>query len=574
MKRDSGGHRHRENQNERSAWRMHDMWKIVRSMALPAHRLTVFLLALLCLCAAPAARAQPAASAPVAAAAAAPPPAQLEFMNRPIATLRATLGAVDPASRVANAQAVLDALPEHALDQPVTTLTGQMGEHSGVMFYARTHPLFAYAHEDALPASGSFDDHVASVERNLNEALAARRAQMHWPNLVRGAALAAIAFAVLLALIWLVARLRSRVHARLLRVLEQHVLKRTSRTFDWTGSAVQLSAQIVQLLAAFLMFSLAYLWMIFALDQFPFTSPFGQRMSGFLLQLLTKIGLGALSAIPGLVTVAVIFLLTRGVQTLLRNVFDSIQRQPKSFPGLHPETVGATRRLLGAVVWAIAITFSYPYIPGSQSDVFKGLSVLFGFMLTLGSTSVVNQMMSGMVLVYSRALRKGDMVRIGSMEGQVMSVDALSVKLVNPSHEEVTLPNSLVVGSPIQNFSRLADERGARIGVAVTIGYDASWRQVHAMLEAAALKTPHVQSNPAPFVMQRSLSDFYVEYQLIAAIDDPARRPYILSDLNANIQDEFNAAGVQIMSPHFQTQPAEPVFVPKENWFTPPASKS
>ncbi|SAL01062.1 mechanosensitive ion channel protein [Caballeronia arationis] len=549
------------------------MSTIVRSISMPARGLAALLMALACLLVAPGAGAQPAASAPVAASGTVAPAAELEFMNRPIATLRATLGAVDPASRVENARVVLSELPEDALGAPVTTLAGQMGANSGVMFYARTHPLFAYAREDTLPASGSFEAQVATVESNLNTVLEARRQQMHWPNLVRGALLSVIAFAVLLALMWIVARLRSRVHGRLSRVLEKHILQRTSSKFDWTGSAVQLTSQIVQLLAVFLMFSLAYVWLIFALDQFPLTAPLGRRMSGFLLRLLTKIGLGALSAIPGLVTIVVIFLLTRGVQTLLRNVFDSIQRQPQSFPGLHPETVGATRRLLGAVVWAIAITFAYPYIPGSQSDVFKGLSVLFGFMLTLGSTSVVNQMMSGMVLVYSRALRKGDMVRIGAMEGQVMSVDALSVKLVNPSHEEVTLPNSLVVNSPIQNFSRLADERGARIGVSVTIGYDASWRHVHAMLEAAALKTPHIRPDPAPFVMQRSLSDFYVEYQLIAALDDPARRPYILSDLNANIQDEFNAAGVQIMSPHFQTQPDEPVFVPKENWFTPPATK-
>lgn len=212
--------------------------------------------------------------------------------------------------------------------------------------------------------------------------------------------LSAIAFAVLLAPMWLVARLRSSGNSRLSRVLDQHIPRRTSSKFDWTGSAVQLIAQIAQLLAVLPMFSLAYLRLIFVLDEFPPTAPLGRRMSDFLLRLLLKIGLGALSAVPGLVTIrrqlpAHPRRAERAAQCLrLDPAPAEVVPRPASGDGGR-DAATARRGRLGD-----RDHVRCPYMPGSQSDVFKCLSMLFDFMLTLGSTSAVNQMMSGMVLVY------------------------------------------------------------------------------------------------------------------------------------------------------------------------------
>jgi small-conductance mechanosensitive channel len=223
---------------------------------------------------------------------------------------------------------------------------------------------------------------------------------------------------------------------------------------------------------------------------------------------------------------------------------------------LEAETARATRRLAIVLIWIFALTVAYPYIPGSQSDAFKGISVFVGLMISLGSAGFVNQLMSGLVIVYSRALKPGDFVQVGDSEGTITEVGMLSTKMVTPIRHEVTIPNAVLVGSKVTNFSRLADkDTGSVVPTEVTIGYDTSWRQVHAMLQIAAERTPSVRREPKPVVIQRALSDFYVAYQLLVSIDKPETRRAVLSELHASIQDVFNEYGVQIMSPNFENQP-------------------
>jgi small-conductance mechanosensitive channel len=197
--------------------------------------------------------------------------------------------------------------------------------------------------------------------------------------------------------------------------------------------------------------------------------------------------------------------------------------------------------------------------------------VLFGVMITLGSSGIVTQAMSGLVIVYSRAIRKGDFVDINGVQGVVTEIAALATKVVTVRNEEITIPNSVVVANPIHNYSKLGGTHGTLLTTKVTIGYDAPWRQVHELLIGAARKTARVRSTPEPYVYQRALSDFYVEYELFCSIDEARLRIPIVSDLHAAIQDAFNEVGVQIMSPHFFGQPDDPVVVPRSKWYTAPA---
>jgi small-conductance mechanosensitive channel len=178
--------------------------------------------------------------------------------------------------------------------------------------------------------------------------------------------------------------------------------------------------------------------------------------------------------------------------------------------------------------------------------------------------------MSGLVLIYSRALRKGDYVEVNGVRGIVTEVAALAIKVATVRNEEITIPNSVLVSSPIHNYSRMQD---ALITTTVTIGYDTPWRQVHAMLVDAARRTAGVRQDFEPYVYQRALSDFYVEYELFAGIETGARRAAVMSELHATIQDSFNEHGVQIMSPHFEAQPERAVVVPKAEWFKSPAGQ-
>jgi small-conductance mechanosensitive channel len=307
------------------------------------------------------------------------------------------------------------------------------------------------------------------------------------------------------------------------------------------------------------------------LANFPLTQPLAERLSSFLLDMLEHFGEGMVVAVPGLLTIGVILFITKAANDVAGNVFANVYQGRSLIPGVHRDTAHATRRLLGVLIWGVGIAIAYPYLPVADSDAFKGLSVMFGFMLTLGSAGIVTQLMSGLVLIYSRALKVGDFVSIGEVTGVVKEMSVLSTKIINMRNEEVTIPNAVLVNNPIKNFTGAAGERGALVSTTVTIGYDTPWRQVHAMLIHAAEQTSGLRTEPKPFVIQKALQDFYVEYELYAYVDRPLERIQILSELHSRIQDEFNTYGVQIMSPNFVLQPKNNVVVNKENWFAEPA---
>jgi small-conductance mechanosensitive channel len=185
----------------------------------------------------------------------------------------------------------------------------------------------------------------------------------------------------------------------------------------------------------------------------------------------------------------------------------------------------------------------------------------------------VNQAVSGLMLMYTRSLRPGEFVKIGETEGTVRSVGFVTTRIETLRHEEISIPNAIIVSSVTRNYSRLARDGGVWVGTSVTIGYDTPWRQVHAMLRLAAERTDAITRDPAPRVLQTGLQDFYVEYTLLVNLTDPARRMTVLDQLHANIQDAFNEFGVQIMSPHYEADPVEPKVVPREKWSEPPAER-
>ncbi len=251
-----------------------------------------------------------------------------------------------------------------------------------------------------------------------------------------------------------------------------------------------------------------YTWLTYVLHEFPATQPLSRRLGDLLWEGAGKIGLDMADAIPGLIAVALIGLFAEGLSRGAQGAFRAIQAGRLNLPGLHPETAGATRRMVVFAIWALAVVAAYPYIPGSGSGVFQGVSVLIGAMVTLGSSGIANQLMSGLTLAYSRALRRDDHVVIGAsgseVEGVVTEIGALATKVATMRNEEATIPNAVVVANPIRNFSRQAGADGTLISTHVTIGYDAPWRQVHAMLEEAARRTKALRATPPPRVRQRA----------------------------------------------------------------------
>ena len=267
----------------------------------------------------------------------------------------------------------------------------------------------------------------------------------------------------------------------------------------------------------------------------------------------------------------VIVIATRFAIRLVTFAFKTVEEGHLQMPGVYPETAQPTRRIAVLLLCIFAVVLSYEFIPGAKSDAFKGVSVFIGLVVSLGSTGIMNQVMSGLMVTYSRAVRVGDFVRIGEVEGTVTQLGTLSTKIKTPRNEEVTIPNALVVSNAATNFSRHADTDGVLAPSSVTIGYDVPWRQVQALLVMAAERTPGVRRSPAPVVLQTSLGDFAVQYTLLVCLDQPNRRLPTLNGLHANIQDAFNEYGVQIMSPNYEADPSDRKMVPPSQWYAAPA---
>ncbi|WP_332729681.1 mechanosensitive ion channel family protein [Pseudomonas sp. ESBL2] len=315
-----------------------------------------------------------------------------------------------------------------------------------------------------------------------------------------------------------------------------------------------------------------YQWLGFVLSQFPYTRSWGESLNIHLMALLNYLISGILRAMPGLAVALSIFFIARGISAFSKRVLRRMAR-PGTLKWLTAETLQPTMRLTSLAIWLFALVMAYPYLPGSGTDAFKGLSVLLGLMVSLGATSVIGQGAAGLILTYTRTLRVGEFVRVGDYEGTVTEVGMFTTTIRTGLGEVLTLPNSMITGSVTKNYSRIVQGPGYVVDTVVTIGYDTPWRQVEAMLLEAARRTDGVLQTPMPQVFQTALSDFYPEYRLVAQAipSEPRPRAQLLSLLHANIQDVFNEYGVQIMSPHYLGDPEQPKWVPKEQWHAAPS---
>jgi small-conductance mechanosensitive channel len=495
----------------------------------------------------------------------------LNLANREVAVLRAPYLGTPAETRAERARARFNQLEQVELAEPVKALPVVVGDLKGISFMVGDRLIFSLLEGDLDPEEGLTLAQAAERARvRLEDAVRARRELQAVPLLMRGFAHAAGATLLLIALVWAL----KRAGRAMIEALERRAAA-TTPTGDgvrWEEYFLRLLIQLLQLGRWALLLVLVYAWLAYVLEHFSFTQPLGGTLGRFVLSLLGWLANGMITSLPGIVTVVVIVFVTRAVVEVVLQFFDRIQTGRAQVPFVHPETASATRRIVTFLIWGLGLVVAYPFIPGSDSDAFKGLSVLFGVVISLGSTSLVTQMMSGLVVIYSRALRKGDFVVVADIEGVVTEVGSLATRIVTMRGEEVTIPNAVLIGSSIRNFSKLSGTQGSLLSTKVTIGYDAPWRQVHALLLLAASRTPGLRREPLPYVYQRALSDFYVEYELFARIDRPLERVATLSALHANIQDAFNEHGVQIMSPHFLGQPADAIVVPRAQWYAAPAS--
>ncbi|MDH5245505.1 MAG: mechanosensitive ion channel family protein [Betaproteobacteria bacterium] len=498
--------------------------------------------------------------------------APVVVFNRTVATYRSSFLGVPPAERAEEARKRIVA----ALDRGGPSIVGVEKRPGGAALSIDGRLALIIANEDLDQVGGELLDMAAADAKRALEQVIAETHEARSARLMLVAALwAGGATVVYLVLLWLLHWLG--------RILSRRVVSFASKTVDEVrigGTEILRRDRALRVVRRLLqagywgaVLLLTYQWIGFVLGRFPYTRPWGEQLNAFLADTASAIVLGMANAVPELLIALAIFLIARGVNGMLGNFFDRVQSGRVRLNWLDADSARPTRRLASVAVWVFALVMAYPYIPGSGTEAFKGLSVLLGLMVSIGASGVVGQAASGLILMYTRTFRPGEFVRVADHEGTVIEMGMFTTRVRTGLGEELTLPNSLVLGSVTKNYSRAVTGRGFILDTVVTIGYDVPWRQVHAMLNEAARRTEGVVAEPPPRVFQTALSDFYVEYRLVcqAIPSEPRPRAEVLSALHASVQDVFNEFGVQIMSPHYLGDPEEPKTVPPAAWHAAPA---
>lgn len=305
-----------------------------------------------------------------------------------------------------------------------------------------------------------------------------------------------------------------------------------------------------------IIFSLYWgLWALFKV--FPATMGWADQLWGYVVIPLRAIGKSIVNYLPSLFTILVIIIIFRYIRKFFRSIAEKIAEGKIVVRGFYADWAFPTYNIVSVVLYIFMFILIFPYLPKSDSTVFQGVSVFAGLVISLGSTSVIGNLVAGLVITYMRPFRIGDRVKMDDCVGNVIEKTALVTRVKTTKNELITIPNSSVMNSKTVNYSQSAREYGLILYTTVTVGYDVSWTKVHELLKEAASRTEFVMKDPKPFIQQEALDDFYVSYQLNIYTREANRMPHIYSELKKHIIDVFDEAGVELLSPHYRANRVE-----------------
>ena len=380
------------------------------------------------------------------------------------------------------------------------------------------------------------------------------------------------ALATVLALLSLIVVLRlSRRWARLLEArFTERVKSVTVRSFEVVRAerirlVVNGGMRFIRLI---FLAGIVFAYTRFMLGVIPWTHGAASQVDGWVLAPIGTLGRGLVAELPDLIFLAILFIVFRYILRLIELFFSAVGRGDVTLDNFDAEWAQPTYKILRVAVIAFGVIVAYPYIPGSSSEAFKGVTLFMGVLFSLGSSSVISNIVAGYTMIYRRAFREGDVVKIGDVAGRVTHIRVQVTHLRTPKNEEIIVPNSTIMGAEVVNYSSLAKSDGLVLNTTVRIGYETPWRQVEAILLTAADRTEGLAKQPKPFVLATALGDFAITYQINAYSDDPTRMVRTYSELHRNMLDVFNEHGVQIMTPAYEGDPEQPKLVPpdRKDW--------
>jgi small-conductance mechanosensitive channel len=366
--------------------------------------------------------------------------------------------------------------------------------------------------------------------------------------------LEAIAVIVLLVvLIWALFKGSRWVKLKLLKAWETRMDKLAAQGAPvvYAHRLLPLVTGLLRIVRVIMIIILVYLALPVLFFIFPASKPIAVQLLGYVVTPFKSILLAIVHYIPNLLTITVIYIVTRYIVKLVKFIANEIAQGNFTITGFYPEWAMPTYNIIRVLLFAFMFVVIFPYLPGSDSKIFQGVTVFLGILFSLGSSSAISNMVAGIVLTYMRPYKIGDRIKVGEVMGDVVEKNLLVTRLRTIKNEDITIPNATILSGHTVNYSTVAKTMGLVLNTTVTIGYDVPWQTVHNLLISAAEATEGIMADKNPFVLQTALNDFNVSYQLNAYTALSNQMAAIYSRLHQNIQDKFNEAGVEIMSPHY-----------------------
>jgi small-conductance mechanosensitive channel len=476
-------------------------------------------------------------------------PAPVLLGGEPILWVTVGVGPYSPQVRADRiGQRLHDIVRDRSIHIPTVTVTEN--EASSEL---RVGPrlLMVVTQQDARSFGAARSTLAQHHARELEAAIRAERWRYEPATLIRSGLYSVLATVLLAGVMWLIHRLtrglrrvsESWARARALRLEQANIMSR-----DRLGRAIARTIRAIRLLLIVLAFNL---YLTYVLGLFPWTRAVSLALLGYFATPFRVVGSAFIGYLPKLLFVLVIGGVIYVATRLVGLFFSRIGQGRLVFESFPAEWADPTNKIVKVLLIAFGLVVAFPYLPASDSPAFAGVSVFMGVLISLASSSALSNIIAGIVLTYTGAFRLGDRVKLGDAFGDIIETSLLATRVRTIKNEDVTIPNSIVLGNSVLNYSRAARTLGLILHTSVTIGYSAPWRKVHELLIGAALETTGVLHEPRPFVWQTALNDFHVTYEINAYTDSPRDMVDIYAAMHARIQDAFDAAGVEIMSPHY-----------------------
>jgi len=481
-----------------------------------------------------------------------PPQAPVTVNGKTLFTVRGVLSFTAAARADAISRRIHE-LSKDILFKPDSVTVADSEDSTDIM--AGDVIVMSVTDQDAGLAKQSRQSLANDYAQRIRAALLGLRREYSLKSILLGVLYALIATSILLLIFSIFSRLFPKVYRTLNTWRGTRIRSVRIQRFEILPAhrITDFAVGLAKLLRFILVVIASYFYASLVLGFFPWTRGYAQVLVGYVLSPLRLIVDTAIAYLPNLFFILVIVLVSFYLVKFIKIIFKELGRGTITFQNFYPEWAEPTYKIVRFMIMALTLIIVFPYLPGAKSPAFQGISIFLGVLFSLGSTSAIANIVAGVILTYMRAFKIGDRVKIADTMGDVIEKTLLITRVRTIKNVEITIANAMVLGSHIINFSASGQQEGLVLHTTVTIGYDAPWRTVHQLLLDAALSTEGILKQPAPFILQTALDDFYVHYELNAYTDQPSRMAKIYSDLHANIQDKFNAAGVEIMSPHYSS---------------------